>query len=212
MAAVTLFVTLMAGLSTVCQCQQPQIESVIFQQHHSVFTTKSHWLITTIHDFSNYERSLSNIKSNLDNTFTEAITMLNRLIGIAKTHNRQEHYKPYIQLFKMTHNDILHLYSLHRGNNKHFLDLLIVLDPIGSQRSKRALLPIGGFLKSLFGTASNKDLQKIKQAVQDLARRQNDQGHLLSDALSLINITQVDVEANRHAINDLVNATDYLLE
>ena len=212
MAAVTLFVTLMAGLSTVCQCQQPQIESVIFQKHHSVFTTKSHWLITTIHDSSNYERSLSNIKSSLDNTFTEAITMLNRLIGIAKTHNQQEHYKPYIHFFKMTRNDILHLYSLHRGNNKHFLDLLIVLDPIGSQRSKRALLPIGGFLKSLFGTASNKDLQKIKQAVQDLARRQNDQGHLLSDALSLINITRVDVEANRHAINDLVNATDYLLE
>ena len=112
----------------------------------------------------------------------------------------------------MTCNDILHLYSLHRGNNKHFLDLLIVLDPVGSQRSKRALLPIGDFLKSLFGAASNKDLQKIKQAVQDLARRQNDQGHLLSDALSLINITRVDVEANRHAINDLVNATDYLLE
>ena len=43
--------------------------------------------ITTIHDFSNYERSLSNIKSNLDNTFMEVITMLNRLIGIAKTHN-----------------------------------------------------------------------------------------------------------------------------
>ena len=34
----------------------------------------------------------------------------------------------------------------------------------------------------------------------------------MSDALSLINITQVDVEANRHAINGLVNATDYLLE
>ena len=159
----------MAGLSTICQCQQPQIESVIFQQHHSVFTTKSYWLITTIHDFSNYERSLSNIKSNLDKTpLQKPLQMLNRLIGIAKTHNQQEHYKPYIQLFfKMTHNDILHLYSLHRGNNKHFLDLLIVLDPIGSQRSKRALLPIGGFLKSLFGTASNKDLQKIKQAVQD---------------------------------------------
>ena len=32
------------------------------------------------------------------------------------------------------------------------------------------------------------------------------------DALSQINITRVDVEANRNAINDLVNATDYLLE
>ena len=62
----------------------------------------------------------------------------------------------------MTHNDILHLYSLHRENNKHFLDLLIVLDPVGS-RNKRALLPLGGFFKSLFGTASNKDVQKIKK-------------------------------------------------
>ena len=69
-----------------------------------------------------------------------------------------------------------------------------------------------GFFKSLFGTASNKDVQKIKKAVQDLARRQNDQGVFLSEALSLINITRVDVEDNRHAINDLVNATDYSMQ
>ena len=147
----------------------------------------------------------------MDNTFTEAVTMLNRLIDIAKSHKREEQYKPYIQLFKMTCNDILHLYSLHRENNKHFLDLLIVLDPVGS-RNKRALLPLGGFFKSLFGTASNKDVQKIKKAVQNLAKRQNNQVALLSEALSLINITRVNVEDNRHAINDLINATDYLLE
>ena len=122
--------------------------------------------------------------------------MLNRLIDIAKSPKREEQYKPYIQLFKMTRNDILHLYSLHRENNKHFLDLLIVLDPVGS-RNKRALLPLGGFFKSLFGTASNKDVQKIKKTVQNLAKRQNNQGTLLSEALSLINITRVNVENNR---------------
>ena len=76
----------------------------------------------------------------------------------------------------------LHLYSLHRENNKHFLDL-VILNPVGS-RNKRALLPLGGFFKSLFGTASNKDVQKIKKAAQDLAKRQNDHGVLLSEALS----------------------------
>ena len=210
MATVTIVVTL-AALSTMCHAQHPQIESVIFQHHHAVYTTKSYWLITTIHDFSSFPTSLNTIKANLDNTFTEAVTMLNRLIDIAKSHKREEQYKPYIQLFKMTCNDILHLYSLHRENNKHFLDLLIVLDPVGS-RNKRALLPLGGFFKSLFCTASNKDVQKIKNAVQNLAKRQNNQGALLSEALSLINITRVNVEDNRHAINDLINATDYLLE
>ena len=34
----------------------------------------------------------------------------------------------------------------------------------------------------------------------------------MSEALSLINITRIDVEDNRHAINDSINATDYLLE
>ena len=111
----------------------------------------------------------------------------------------------------MTCNDILHVYSLHRENNKHFLDVLIVLDPVGS-RNKRALLPLGGFFKSLFGAASNKDVQKIKKAVQNLAKRQNNQGALLFEALSLINITRVNVEDNRHAINDLIDATNYLLE
>ena len=203
-------VVILAVLSTICHAQHPQIESVIFQHHHAVYATKSHWLISTIHDFSGFPTSLNTIKANLDNIFTEAITMLNRSIDIAKSHKRKEQYKPYIQLFKLTRNDILHLYTLHRENNKHFLDLLIVIDPVGS-RNKRALLPLGVFFKSLFGTASSKDVQKIK-AVQDLAKRHNDQGALLSEALSLINITRVDVEDNRHAINDLINATDYLLE
>ena len=212
MAAVTNCVVLLAVLAMVVRCQQPQIESVIFQKHHSMYTTKSHWLITTIHDFSSYPHSLKNIKSNLDKVFTDAISMLTRLIDIAKTHQREYLYGPYIQLFKLTRNDVLHLYSLHSENNEDLNDLLTVLDPVNYGRTKRALLPLGGFFKSLFGTASNKDVQKIKKAVQDLARRQNDQGALLSEALSLINITRVDVEDNRHAINDLVNATGYLME
>ena len=209
MATVTI-VVILAALSTMCHAQHPQIESVIFQHHHTVYTTKSHWLISTIHDFSGFPTLLNTIKANLDNIFTEAVTMLNRLIDIAKSHRREEQYKPYIQLFKLTRNDILHLYLLHRENNKHFLDLFTILDPDGS-RNKRALLPLGGFFKSLFGTVSNKDVQKIKKAVQDLAKRHSDQGALLFEALSLINITRIDVEDNRHAINDLINATDYLL-
>ena len=210
MATVTT-VVILAVLSTMCHAQHSQIELVIFQCHHAVYTTESHWLISTIHDFSGFPTLLNTIKANLDNIFTEAVTMLNRLIDIAKSHKRGEQYKSHIQLFKLTCNDILHLYTLHRENNKHFLDLLIVLDPVGS-RTKRAILPLGGFLKSLFGTATSKDVQKIKKAVQDLAKRHNVQEALLSETLSLINTTRVDVEDNRHAINDLINATDYLLE
>ena len=211
MAAVTNCVVLLAVLAIVVRCQQPQIESVIFQKHHALYTTKSHWLIITTHEFSSHPHPLKNTKSKLDKVFTDAISMLNRLIYIAKTHQREYLYGPYIQLFKLTRNDVLHLYSLHSENNEELNDLT-VLDPVNYGRNKRALLPLGGFFKSLFGTASNKDVQKIKKAVQDLARRQNDQGALLSEALSLINITRVDVEGNRHAINDLVNATDYLMQ
>ena len=210
MATVTT-VVIPAELSTMCHAQHPQIQLVIFQHQHAVYTTKSPWLISTIHDFSGFPTSLNTIKANLDNIFTEAVTMLNRLIDIAKSHKREEQYKPHIHLFKLTCNDILHMYTLHRENNKHFLDLLIVLDPVGS-RNKRTLLPLWGFIKSLFGTASSKEVQKIKKIVQDLGKRHNDQGALLSEALSLINITRVDVGDNRHAINDLINATDYLLE
>ena len=95
-------VVILAALSTLCHIQHPQIESVIFQRHHAVYTTKSHWLISTIHDFSGFPTSLNNIKANLDSIFTEVITMLDRLIDIAKLHKREVQYKPYIQLFKMT--------------------------------------------------------------------------------------------------------------
>ena len=71
---------------------------------------------------------------------------------------------------------------------------------------------LGASLNLSLAQPATKMYRKLKKAVQNLAKRQNNQGALLSEALSLINITRVNVKDNRHAINDLVNATDYLLK
>ena len=71
MATITI-VVILAALSAMCHSQHPQIELVIFQHHHAVYTTKSHWLMSTIHDFSGFPTSLNTIKANVDNIFTEA--------------------------------------------------------------------------------------------------------------------------------------------
>ena len=93
--------------------------------------------------------------------------MLTRLIDIAKTHQREYLYGPYIQLFKLTRNDVLHLYSLHSENNEELNDLT-VLDPVNYGRTKRALLPLGGFSNLYLALLVTRMFKKLKRQYRTL--------------------------------------------
>ena len=79
------------------------------------------------------------------------------------------------------------------------------------KRPKRAIIPlVGKALSFLFGTVSSSDLNTLKKGIKQLATSQTDILHMVQDNMSILNITRVEINANRHVINDIVKATNKL--
>lgn len=76
-----------------------------------------------------------------------------------------------------------------------------------SVRQKRSsILPWGGdLLKSLFGTATDSDLQGLREKLASLSANQGKLVHVVQGSLSMINKTNTVASQNRHATNTLIN-------
>ena len=73
-------------------------------------------------------------------------------------------------------------------------------------RVKRAVLPIGGkVLRWAFGTLTRSDLKKINKHIDVLAGNQQRLTHILNQTLSVVNITRIEVQQNRHAIRTMAD-------
>ena len=70
--------------------------------------------------------------------------------------------------------------------------------------SKRSILPLGGILSFLFGTADKRDLDEIKRNVKTLYDNQIKQGEVLNDIISITNISRALFTENRHMINSMI--------
>lgn len=57
----------------------------------------------------------------------------------------------------------------------------------------------------LFGTLTEADVSSIKNNIRVLAENQNKISHFLSENLSILNITRIEVSQNREAINSLID-------
>ena len=74
----------------------------------------------------------------------------------------------------------------------------------GSVRNKRSLLPWGGdLLNSLFGTATESDLDGIRNQLTSLSANQNDLVHVVENSLTMVNKTNTVTAQNRQAINTM---------
>ena len=73
------------------------------------------------------------------------------------------------------------------------------------KRNERSLIPIVSQLMStLFGTASENDLENINRNINALANNQEQIIHDLDISLSVLNLTRMQVAENRHSIMDLI--------
>ena len=70
--------------------------------------------------------------------------------------------------------------------------------------SKGSILPLGGILSFLFGTADKRDLDEIKRNVKILYDNQIKQGEVLDDIISITNISRALITENRHMINSMI--------
>ena len=78
-------------------------------------------------------------------------------------------------------------------------------------RKRRAVFDfIGKISKSLFGTATEQDIQFIRNKVNKQDLILNNVVHFHNDLLSIVNVTREEMMENRHAINKIINATDSL--
>ena len=74
---------------------------------------------------------------------------------------------------------------------------------------KRSLLSfLGDALRWLTGTATTKDVNSIKEHVNQLIEAQSTQQETLVHIVSILNITQYAAQVNRHSINILMDKVD----
>ena len=74
----------------------------------------------------------------------------------------------------------------------------------GKTHLKRSLLPWGGdLLNSLFGTATESDMDGIRNQLTGLSANQNDLVHVVENSLTMVNKTNTVAAQNRHAINTM---------
>ena len=72
---------------------------------------------------------------------------------------------------------------------------------------RRSLLPfLGDALSWLTGTATTKDINKIKMQINKLIAMQSSQQETLVHIISILNITRYGAQVNRHSINILMDA------
>ena len=79
----------------------------------------------------------------------------------------------------------------------------------GNNHHKRRLLPfLGDALRSLTGTATTKDVNSIKEHVNQLIEIQSTQQEILVHIVSILNFTRFAAQVNRHSINVLMDKVD----
>ena len=66
---------------------------------------------------------------------------------------------------------------------------------------------MGKLLSGLFGAISEDQLEIVKQQVQSLMKGQVDITHALEESVSVLNVTRIELEENRHAINTVIEVT-----
>ena len=78
-----------------------------------------------------------------------------------------------------------------------------------SNHLKRTLLPfVGNALRWLTGTTTTKDVNSIKECVNQLIEPQSTQQETLVHIVSILNITRYAAQVNRYSINVLMDKVD----
>ena len=179
-----------------------------FVYQNRVYMSYSSWLLTFDFDLRPYRTHMKALKDQIDafKTSFENIA-LDELPNNSSAH-----------VFKMQilQQDILYLltresaqFDLEYTKLKRFFEALgHITSDDGQYRTKRSLLPfVGTILSGLFGLTSEADMSSIRRNLNALKNSQKQVLHVVEDSITLIDKTQQDVQINRNAINQLVNAT-----
>ena len=73
-----------------------------------------------------------------------------------------------------------------------------------SKRYKRSLLPLENLFSFLFGTAIQGDLDSIKAKVKEVYEKQVNQAQVLTDIVSITNVSRSLINENRLLTNGII--------
>ena len=103
------------------------------------------------------------------------------------------------------------IYELYKPTIRSAVQLLKTdsenLSPPENPQVNRSLLPfLRDALKWLTGTANMRNMQEIKQHVNQLIQAQNKQQEILVHVISILNITRYAAQVNRQKLNETIDA------
>ncbi|CAG2188365.1 unnamed protein product [Mytilus edulis] len=182
-----LFVTIFFGLSGSTFIQ----ENVVFHKVNEITTTRSNWLVTFVIDLAPFENFVNQLSKDIAQSFilAQRATLF--------------YSKPGYEMYFRTLNNLKEEYRWLTGMYETILSGLQEYDKL-QHRTKRSVLPfVGRIMSFLFGTVSDEDLRTINSNIRVLANNQKRISHVLSESLTIVNVTRAEVAQNRKTINSL---------
>ena len=116
------------------------------------------------------------------------------------TPGRTHHYQQLYNSCKPTIKSAINLLNTDPSFERHIHS---------NTHHRRSLLPfLGSTLIWLTGTATTKDVNSIKECVNQLIETQSAQQETLVNIVSILNVTRYTAQVNRHSINVLMDKLD----
>ena len=199
---VTLFVWMVPLMS-----KDVYAKETYFIKTNSVALSHNTWLVTFTVDFKPYEEHLVLLEQEIQrhHGMFKQISSLS-----ANQSSKHEVWK--LTIVNLMERGVGQFYDEYNIVRTMF-DQLRFLTTFQRKRPKRALLPfMGSVLKSLFGAATEKELEELKDLVNKVAVEQQSVSHVVDESITLLNKTNIDTQVNREAIKQLAEATDLVNE
>ena len=166
----------------------------MFDKTAEVTLTRSRWLISLVLDLSAYDNYMSALEVNADQ-------ILNGTKHLQTVFTEGKLSAKYINFVLVSSKLRLEVESLKRSYNEIYDQLKGY-----SLLKKRAILGFLGEISSvLFGTVSQSQLEQVKSNINSLRLNQNKIIHVVTQSLTLINTTTVQLQETRHKVNELID-------
>ena len=168
-------------------------ESVIFHKVEQIQTSKSSWIISSAIDLEPFTQAFRQVK-----LYTRSIA--GSLAHLQSERNFDHHHR---HLIELTRQDVNQSIMTLDDSYDKFLQIVNHIQS-HSKRYKRSLLPLGNLFSFLFGTANQDDLNSIKAQVKEIYENQVNQAKVLTDIVSITNVSRSLINENRLLINGMI--------
>lgn len=191
------FVSVLLLASLGLSCSFRTAENVVFEQTHEISVVRSKWMFSFFTDLKAYQDYMTKIQVRILNA--------DRIMQSVLEKCRRDKQMYYYRLYEGQQREVTSLKSLYRAAHAELRDILVIqqVKP-KAKRMKRALIPfLGKVLSFLTGTLTKKDLRKVYAHIDTLSDNQERIVHVLNDTLTILNVTNVEVQRNRQFVKSL---------